>query len=86
MHDRECNKAFRIIFPNNYLSGYCYDYIINELFKILQIAMRDKDKWIEYFVYELDFGREWVKNSVEIYGKDFRLQKAEDLWNLLNGA
>ena len=46
--------------------------------------MDDKDDWIGYFLWELDFGRKWKKHSVEINGKSVKLKSASDLWKLLN--
>lgn len=41
--------------------------------------------WLDYFCWELDFGALWKFGCVTIDGKDFPLQTAEDLWNLLQG-
>ena len=42
--------------------------------------------WIEYYMWELHFGRKWKKGIVKIKGKDFKLQTASDLWDILNVA
>ena len=85
-HDSKCAEAFNIIFPNDFITGYENHWLQNQLIKILQIAMKDhpKHSWIEYYMWELDFGREWKQGSVTIEGKDFKLQTAYDLWDLLN--
>jgi hypothetical protein len=87
-HDRKCSDAFKVILPNDYTSNYDNHWLQNQLIEILQIAMNDnhKDSWIEYFIWELDFGRKWKKGMVKIKGKDFKLQNAYDLWDLLNLA
>lgn len=38
---------------------------------------------IEYFIYDLDFGRKWKPGMVLVDYKDFPLRTTEDLWNLL---
>lgn len=84
-HDSKCAKAFKVLLPNDYISNYDNHWLQNQLIKIVQIAMNDnkKDSWIEYWMWELDFGKKWKENSVQIKGKSFNLQTAEDLWDLL---
>jgi len=85
-HDRKCSEAFKVLLPNDYTSNYDNHWLQNQLIEILQIAMNDnhKDSWIEYYMWELDFGRKWKKDSVKVKGKNFKLQNAYDLWDLLN--
>lgn len=87
-HDSKCSEAFKVILPNDYTSNYDNHWLQNQLVKVLQIAMNDnhKDSWIEYYMWELDFGRKWKKDSVKVKGKNFKLQNAYDLWDLLNLA
>lgn len=58
---------------------------MHELFpKMLAELTRDKDDWIGYFIYELNWGRDWTENSVtEMDGTPIKLQTIEDLYNLL---
>lgn len=85
-HDSKCNKAFRVILPNDYISNYKNDWLYDQLIKLLKIAMNDdhKHSWIEYYMWELDFGIKYTKGSVKIQNKDFELKTASDLWDLLN--
>ena len=87
-HDYRCSEAFRVVLPNDYISNYANHYLQNQLLKILQIAMNDnhKDSWIEYYMWELDFGLKYSKGCVRIHGNDFELKTASDLWDLLNIA
>lgn len=87
-HDSKCSEAFKVILPNDYTSNYDNHWLQNQLVKVLQIAMNDnhKDSWIEYYMWELDFGHKWKKDNVKVKGKNFKLQNAYDLWDLLNLA
>ena len=87
-HDRKCTEAFKVLLHNDDANGYDNHWLQNQLIKILQIAMNDnhKNSWIEYYLWELDFGRKWKKDSVKVNGKNFKLQNAYDLWDLLNLA
>lgn len=57
-HDEQCAKAIGSVFPNDFISAYDNHLVNNQLVKLLQVAFNDnhKDSWIEYFMYELDFG------------------------------
>ena len=84
-HDQECSEAFRVILPDDHISLYDNHRLNNQLTKVLQIAMDDenKDSWIEYYMWELDFGKDWKKGYITIKDKDVPLQNAGNLWNLL---
>ena len=85
-HDKKCSKAFSVILPDDHISFYDNHWVHNQLVKILKTAMNDsqKDGWIDYFLWELDFGNEWEEGKISVGDKDFKLKTAEDLWNLLN--
>lgn len=86
IHDRKCSDAFQVILPHDYVSGYDNGYVREQLIKLLKIATNDnhKDSWIEYFIWELDFGRLYKEGCVKILDKNFTLKTASDLWDLLN--
>lgn len=55
------------------------------LAKLLSRVMNDKNDWIGYFCYELDFGKNWAPGMItDINGKDISLATVDDLWDLLN--
>jgi len=87
-HDSKCSEAFRVILPNDYISNYTNHWLQNQLVKVLKLAMNDnhKDSWIEYYMWELDFGLKYSKGCVKIQENDFELKSASDLWDLLNVA
>lgn len=43
----------------------------------------DKDEWISYFCFELEFGTKWKPGTITENGKDIRLGTIDDLYNLL---
>ena len=66
--------------------GFCiYDNgaVINQLIKVLAEIYGDKSEWIEYYIYELDFGKQWKKDSVSQDGNNIPLKTPEDLYNLI---
>lgn len=54
------------------------------LLKLLREVMEDKDDWIGYWMWELDFGKKWEPGKItSLDGTDIKLETLDDLWNLL---
>lgn len=74
-------------FRKNNVDGYifqpdCSSTVIGLLHNIFGVM--DKDGWIDYFCFELDFGKKWKEGTItEKDGTDIVLKTAEDLYNLL---
>jgi hypothetical protein len=70
-HDQKCSDAASIIFPSDFISGYDNHYLLDGLLSILKMTLNDnhKDSWIEYFIYELEFGKKYTSTSELRYGK-----------------
>lgn len=54
-----------------------------EICKALRKEFNDKDDWIGYWMWELDFGEKWMPGTVTKDGKDIPLKTIDDLWNIL---
>lgn len=69
-YDNKCNDAFKIILPNDFISGYDNSILEFQILAILKEAMDDKADWITWFVYEKDFGKlpyeAWNEDDTEI--------------------
>jgi hypothetical protein len=76
------NKEFRKLDPDfNFISFGRYGSLI---LKILKDAFNDtRDAWIEYWIYDLKFGKEYKEGSVTIDGKDITLKTADNLYDML---
>lgn len=85
IHDRNCSKAFQIILPNDYVSGYDNNLILNQLIKLLKVSVGEDYGWIDYFIFDLNFGRDYDQSKVFIAGKPLKLKTPEDLWTLIVG-
>jgi len=58
--------------------GYnLYDGFIEMLSEIVD----DKNEWIDYYVFECDFGRKPMQ--VEIFGEKIKLDSLEKLWRII---
>ena len=74
-------------FRKNNVDGYifqpdCSSTVFGLLHTIL--GEKDKDEWIDYFCFELDFGKKWKEGTItEKNGTEIILKTAEDLYNLL---
>ena len=62
------------------------DSINNFIVKLFYKDLNDINKIddINYYMWELDFGRKWKTGMVTIDGIDIPLRSSEDLWNILN--
>ena len=38
---------------------------------------------IQYYMWELDFGRKWTPNSITVDGESIRLTNSEELWDYI---
>jgi hypothetical protein len=84
-HDRKCSDAFKVLLPNDYTSNYDNHWLQNQLIEILQIAMNDnhKDSWIEYWIWEKNFGKDLKDGDVTVNGKQVNIKTAENLFDFL---
>ena len=91
-HDENCAKAFKVLLPSDYTSGYDNHFINNQLIKIIQVALNDSNmdnsqSWIEYFMFELDFGKKYEVGMVTNTDKSpIDLSDVGRLWDYLNVA
>lgn len=56
------------------------------ILEVLKEAFNDESDWIGYFIFELDFGKKWTKDSVSDNGKIVVLKTFKDLYDLLVGS
>lgn len=91
-HDKKCSEAFEVILPHDHVSLYDNDRVVGQLVKILKVLTEDSHPnfddgspgWIDYYIYDLEFGEKYRPGSVSVAGEDYELKTPEDLWNLLN--
>jgi hypothetical protein len=81
--DRKCSEAFGVILPNDHVSVYDNSCLIDAIIALLKEAVNDTDDWIDYFVWELDFGRDYKDGCVTADGKNIPLKTVDDLWDIL---
>lgn len=90
-HDQNCSNAFSIILPNDHVTLYDNSYIIDGMIDLLkhltndyEIGDIDKYSWIEYFIYELNFGEKYEDGMIkDEHDKIIRLKNSSDLYALL---
>ncbi len=74
-------------FSKNGVDGYiyqpdCVDTTIKLLHNIF--GEKDKDEWISYYCFELDFGKKYKNGIVkDEFGKDIPLSTYDDLYKIL---
>ena len=67
-------------------SDFCSFYvtsIFNTTFDLLKEAMHDKENWIEYFVYERDWLRDFKLGDVEVDGEPVKIYTWADVYDFM---
>jgi len=79
----DLGKAFPDAFEANLL--YNNSATVNALFKILEVENNDNDSWIQYFCYELDFGKKYKDGHVvSETNENIDLSNSTKLYEFLN--
>lgn len=83
--DRKFGKALGEMF-DTYPLSYSYQNVEAQLIKLLQVQFDDdhKDSWIDYYIYELEFGSKYKKGCAKYKnGKNINLSTAAYLYDFL---
>ena len=83
--DRKNSSMLQEMFPDDSIyCGYNNSELFNALNKILKESMKDEYEWIDYFIYELDFGEKYYDGCVlDKYKSIINLSTAENLYEFL---
>ena len=83
--DRKNSSMLQEMFPDDSIyCGYNNSELFNALNKILKESMKDEYDWIDYFIYELDFGEKYYDGCVLDKDKSIiDLSNAERLYEFL---
>ena len=57
--------------------------LIDETVDLLSYCFKDEGNWIDYWMWELNFGKRYEQKMVQIDGKEVPLKTIKDLYNLL---
>ena len=85
---KNLGKAFPEAFEANLLPKN--HFLQNALIHVLQVEMNDLQlceygqSWIEYFLWELNFGEENYQKKVTKNGKEIKMSNAAELYDFLN--
>ena len=83
--DIKNSSMLQEMFPyDSIYCGYNNSKLFNALNKILKESMKDEYDWIDYFMYELDFGKKYYDGCVLDKDKSIiDLSNAENLYEFL---
>lgn len=84
--DTKAAESLEVLFPD--VTGMYYDnrLIRYQLEKVLKVEMADdtQDSWIDYFIYELDFGKQYKHGCATMKdGSNINLSDASNLYDFL---
>jgi len=64
-YDHKCIDAFQTILnEDRIVIGYDNSVLSTQIINLLVACMNDNGQWIEYFIYDLDYGKEYHEGSV----------------------
>jgi len=66
--------------PSNWISEYYA--LFSSLCELPEDPVAGSD--LDYFIYELDFGRKWKPGMVRFDGKDIPLRTPKELWDYIH--
>jgi hypothetical protein len=89
--DVEVSKHLGRAFPNAFEANLLPDnrYLQDALIRVLQEEMNDTElcehglSWIEYYIWELKFGKENYHLKVTHNGKEIKMSNASELYDFL---
>ena len=83
--EEKITKSLQLIGSKDFPTDFSLEKPITFMTEVLKDSMDDKDDWIGYFMYELDFGKhKMAKNCVvEKDGTKVSLQNMSDLYNYI---
>ena len=84
-HDRKSAVLLEKVFTD-FGGWYNNDALHSQLIKVLKLSMDDNDdhSWIEYFIYELDYGKKYYEGIASRKdGSDIDLSSASKLYDFL---
>lgn len=67
----------------NYGGGYFPPTCVDSLVNLLEFIFEDNNDWIGYYIWELNFGKNWNPGTVRCKDKDIRLDTDENLYDFL---
>ena len=81
--ESEFSKSVNKYFSQDVDNSFPRNYVVDSLVKILQQNFNDEhsESWIEYYLWELDFGNK--QGKVTVQNKPFVLKTANNLYDLL---
>lgn len=83
--NEEAVNALCKVFDSNFINTPS-DRNESLIVSILQTIMQDDDDWISYYIYDLDFGKDYKDGMITNQdGSDCPLRNAEDLYDILVG-
>lgn len=77
----EITKAFRKLSSD--FNQIHFGRYIDLISSILKDTFNDKNDWISYWIYDLEFGKKYEPNSVTMNKKPIKMKTAGDLYDVL---
>jgi len=82
-YDKRIENINKVLYENCEDAIYYPPSLKGPLLELLKAAFDDKSELIDYYIFELDYGKRWTPESITINGKSVRLTNPEELYTEL---
>lgn len=82
LEDNYISTHLQRICPESYVM-FATRYAQTGLLDLLEAATHDEDRWISYWLYDLDHGNKYKPGCIRVEGKNVRLKTPDDLYRML---
>ena len=82
--DQEKQAGLQLLFPDSHICHTSGTLLFDQIIRMLEIAFNDLEtNWIQYYIWELDFGKEYKEGAVTFNERNVPMGTAYDLWYFL---
>ena len=81
--DRKIQNIEKVLMENCDDAIFCPPSLETEMIQMLKDLFHDESSWIEYYIFDLDFGEKWEEGMITETGKSVSMRTPEELYDIL---
>lgn len=79
--DHEISDALKAFCPQSY--AFYETTMLTSMLELLAASAGDEDRWFDYWLFELEQGKNHRRGTVKIDGNRVRLKTLDDVWSII---
>ena len=79
--DDKMSELVQILCPETH--AFYTTKLLEPAIELLEQATNDECEWFSYWLFELEQGKKWRKESVKLGGKSVKLKTLDDVWKFI---